>query len=64
MEISVSRLEGWISQAIQLALILIFVVTIAQMFGINIPFVPTMGPLNLLYVCAAWALINGRIKLG
>lgn len=64
MTITISQVVGWLTQAVSIALIVIFAVTIAQHFGFRIPVVPTMEPLHLLYFAAAWAFIQGRIKLG
>ncbi len=64
MTITISQVVTWITQAVSIALILIFAVTIAQHFGFRIPMVPTMSPLNLLYFAAAWAFLQGKIKLG
>ena len=64
MAITLSQVVTWVTQAIQLALILIFAVTVAQLFGVRIPMVPTMAPISLLYICGAWALLQGKVKLG
>jgi len=64
MTINFSQIMTLIQQAVSITLLLIFVVTIAQAYGVRIPMVPTMPPLNLLYFAAAWAFLQGRIKFG
>ena len=64
MTISFGQVMSLITQAVQIALVLIFAVTIAQQYGFKIPMVPTMSPLNLLYFAAAWAFLQGRVKIG
>ena len=64
MTISLGQIMTWITQGVTIALILIFAVTIAQQFGLRIPMIPTMQPLNMLYFAAAWAFLQGKVKLG
>ena len=64
MTITVDQVVSIIKQVVTLALILIFAVSIAQAYGIKIPMIPTMAPLNLLYFAAAWAFLQGKIKFG
>ena len=64
MTISVAQVRDAVSLAVDLALLLIFAVVIVSHFGVSIPMVPTMQPLTLLYLTAAWAFLKGRIKLG
>lgn len=64
MTITIDQVVTLIVRAVTIALILIFAVTIAQQFGVKIPMVPTMAPLNMLYFAAAWAFLQGKVKLG
>ena len=64
MQITVGQITALIKQGIEIALLLIFAVTILQLFNVQIPMVPTLAPVSLLYVCGAWALLQGNVKLG
>ena len=61
---AISMAQKYARLFVDLALLLIFVVTIVQHFGFSVPMVRSMGSTELLYTTAAWAFLSGRIKLG
>lgn len=61
---NLNLVEWWFIRGVTFALLLMFVASMAAIYGFSVSFIPTVSPEKFVWIAGGWALLTGRFKLG